>query len=177
MNPARANILGRIRTALQTDSAPPVAPSASAPFAPVTNPAETFRAEFLAQRGEIITDLPAFLAGFPKVASDVDALPGNAGIHEADLGVTGCECLIAQTGTIVVSTRAISVLPPVHLVIARPDQLVPDLADAFALLRQRYDGRWPAALSFITGPSRTADIEKILVMGAHGPKRLAIYIQ
>ncbi len=175
MNPARENILNRVRAALREPAARPAPPTASAPFAPVTNPAERFRSEFTTQRGEIITDLPAFLAGFPKIASDVASVPGNAAVHEADLGVTGCECLVAQTGTIVVSTRALSVLPPVHLVIARPDQLVPDLAAAFALLRQRYNGRWPDALSFITGPSRTADIEKILVMGAHGPKRLALY--
>ena len=59
---------------------------------------------------------------------------------------------------------------------SRPDQIVPDLAAAFEFLRHRYDGRWPDAISFITGPSRTADIEKILVMGAHGPKRLALHL-
>ncbi len=65
--------------------------------------------------------------------------------------------------------------PPVHLVIAGRDQLVPDLAVAMSMLRERYDDRWPSALSVITGPSRTADIEKNLVMGAHGPKRLVLY--
>jgi len=94
--------------------------------------------------------------------------------------VTGCDCLIAQTGSVIVTTvsaggRALSVLPPTHLVIARREQLVPDLATAMALLRKRYDKHWPSALSVITGPSRTADIEKILVMGAHGPKRLVLY--
>ena len=51
---------------------------------------------------------------------------------------------------------------------------MPDLATAMTLLRQRYGGRRPSVFSLITGPSRTADIEKILVMGAHGPKRLTI---
>ena len=97
-----------------------------------------------------------------------------------DLGVTSCDCLIAQTGSVVISTlsagdRALSVLPPTHLVIARRDQIVPDLTAAMALLRKRYDEHWPSALSVVTGPSRTADIEKILVMGAHGPKRIALY--
>jgi L-lactate dehydrogenase complex protein LldG len=87
---------------------------------------------------------------------------------------------VAQTGSVIVSTvsaggRALSVLPPTHLVIARREQIVPDLATAMAFLRERYDKHWPSALSVITGPSRTADIEKILVMGAHGPKRLALY--
>jgi len=94
--------------------------------------------------------------------------------------VTSCDCLVAQTGSVIVSTisaggRALSVLPPTHLVIARHEQLIPDLATAMAFLRKRYDEHWPSALSVITGPSRTADIEKILVMGAHGPKRLALY--
>ena len=105
---------------------------------------------------------------------------GNADVRQADLGVTGCDCLIARTGSIAVSTRstggrALSVLPPVHLVIERRDQLVPDLTAALALWHQRYDRHWPSNLSVITGPSRTGDIEKILVMGAHGPKRLALY--
>ena len=68
-----------------------------------------------------------------------------------------------------------SVLPPAHLVIARREQIVPDLAAAMTLLRNRYHGHWPSTLSVITGPSRTADIEKILVFGAHGPKRLVVY--
>ena len=66
-------------------------------------------------------------------------------------------------------------LPPTHHAIAKRDQIVPDLVSAMALLRKRYDKRWPSALSVITGPSRTADIEKILVLGAHGPKRIALY--
>lgn len=140
-------------------------------------------------RGEIIENdgaLHAFLNGFAKIATDGGALTTqitgepNASVRECDLGVTGCDCLVAQTGSIVISTlsaggRALSVLPPTHLVIARQEQLVPDLASAMALLRKRYDRRWPSAFSVITGPSRTADIEKILVMGAHGPKRLALY--
>jgi L-lactate dehydrogenase complex protein LldG len=67
------------------------------------------------------------------------------------------------------------VLPPVHLVIAQRDQLLPDLATALVFIRRRYDGQWPSTLSIITGPSRTGDIEKVLVLGAHGPKRLAVF--
>jgi L-lactate dehydrogenase complex protein LldG len=63
----------------------------------------------------------------------------------------------------------------VHLVIARRRQVVADLVAAMAVWRQRYHNHWPSNLCLITGPSRTADIEKILVMGAHGPKRLALY--
>ena len=164
MNPARENILARVRDALRRQSQPPHESRGVSIFPPVTDLEMRFRQEFTALRGEIIEDLEAFKS------------------QAGELGETGCDCLVAQTGSIFVSTRsaggrALSVLPPVHLVIARRDQLVPDLPAAFALLRQRYGDHWPSQLSLITGPSRTADIEKILVMGAHGPKRLAVYFE
>ena len=72
--------------------------------------------------------------------------------------------------------RALSVLPPHHVVVATREQIVPDLPAAYALLRQRYATNWPSFISFITGPSRTGDIERILVLGAHGPKRLTVFL-
>lgn len=187
---ARERILNRVRTAVQVTAHQPPAATDAAVFGPIANPWELFRSEFAALHGELIAtraELDAFLKPFPRIATDASAIvrevigDGNASVRSADLGVSSCDCLIAQTGSIVVSTRstggrAISVLPPVHLAIARRDQLVPDLAAAMAWLRARYQQRWPSALSLITGPSRTADIEKILVMGAHGPKRLALYL-
>jgi len=180
MIPSRENILTRIRTALQTEAHRPPAPTTAPVFPPVTDFEARFREEFIALKGEIITDLPAFLGGYAKIASDVTEVTGNADVRQADLGVTGCDCLIAATGSIAVSTRSaggrtLSVLPPVHLVIARRNQLVPDLTAALALWQHRYDQHWPSNLCVITGPSRTGDIEKILVMGAHGPKRLVVY--
>jgi L-lactate dehydrogenase complex protein LldG len=68
------------------------------------------------------------------------------------------------------------VLPPHHVVIARRGQLRPDLTAGFSLLRQKYAPDYPSFISFITGPSRTGDIERILVLGAHGPKRLTILL-
>ncbi len=102
-------------------------------------------------------------------------------LERCDVAITSCDALVAQTGSVVVSSRsaggrALSVLPPHHIVIATPDQVVADLPDAFALLESRYSGNYPSFLSFITGPSRTGDIERILVLGAHGPKRLSVYI-
>lgn len=102
-------------------------------------------------------------------------------LESCDAGITGCECLVAQTGSIMVSVasaggRALSVLPPHHLVIARSSQMVPDLTAAFDSVKQRYGNSFPSFLSFITGPSRTGDIERILVLGAHGPKRLSILL-
>ena len=189
MNIARDNILGRVRVALRAEAHRPPAPTGSPVFPPVTNPEARFREEFFALKGEIIETqekLREFVKGFAKIATDASKLArqvvgdGNAGTHDGDLGVTSCDYLVAQTGSVIVSTlsaggRVLSVLPPIHLVIATRHQLVPDLATALALLRKRYSGSWPSAISVITGPSRTADIEKILVMGAHGPKRLALY--
>ena len=109
-------------------------------------------------------------------------VPGAStkGWESSPLGVTTCESLIAESGTILVSAalsgRAPSVLPPVHLVIATADQLVADLDTSMTRLRQRFPEQFPSTMSWITGPSRTADIEKILVLGAHGPKRLAVLL-
>ena len=103
-------------------------------------------------------------------------------VHEltkCDVGITECDALIAQTGSVVLTSRsaggrALSVLPPHHVVLARRDQLVPDLPEAFELLKTTYGTNYPSMISFITGPSRTGDIERILVLGAHGPKKLTI---
>jgi L-lactate dehydrogenase complex protein LldG len=189
MNAARDNILSRVRAALSVEAHRPVGPTSAPVFPSIADAEARFRAEFAALRGEIIENaeaLRAFVGGFAKIATDGGELTSefvgepNASVRECALGVTGCDYLVAQTGSIIVSTlsaggRALSVLPPVHLVIARREQIVGDMASAFTLLRKRYDKHWPSALSVITGPSRTADIEKILVMGAHGPKRLAVY--
>ena len=88
---------------------------------------------------------------------------------------------VAQTGGVMVSApsaggRALSVLPPHHIVIARSSQMVSDLTAAFDRVKQRYGANYPSFLSFITGPSRTGDIERILVLGAHGPKRLTVLL-
>ena len=101
-------------------------------------------------------------------------------LEKCEVGISECDALIAQTGTVLVTSRsaggrALSCLPPHHVVIARRDQLVPDLPAAMALVKQKYGGNFPSMISFITGPSRTGDIERILVLGAHGPKRLTIF--
>ena len=109
--------------------------------------------------------------------------PGYAtkDLEPCDGGVTACEALVAQTGSVLVTTRssggrALSVLPPHHIVVATREQLVPDLSAAFELMRKKYDGNYPSTISFITGPSRTGDIERILVLGAHGPKQLTVLL-
>ena len=180
---ARDNILNRVRDAVRTKAPRPPEPSALPIWPPVGDLEARFREEFAALRGEIVESLPEFLAGFAKIATDGSVLAGagNANVREAGLGVTACECLVAQTGSIVVTCRsaeerALSALPPVHLVVARRAQIVLDLEAAIGVLRRRYGGGFPSAISVISGPSRTADIEKVLVLGAHGPKRLAVYL-
>jgi len=100
-------------------------------------------------------------------------------MESCDVGISECDALVAQTGSVVVTTRsaggrALSVLPPHHVALARRGQLVADLPAAFELIEKKYAGNYPSFISFITGPSRTGDIERILVLGAHGPKKLTI---
>jgi L-lactate dehydrogenase complex protein LldG len=102
-------------------------------------------------------------------------------LENCDVGITECDALIAQTGSVLVTSRsaggrALSVLPPHHVVLARRDQLIADLPAAFDLLKKKYGTGFPSFISFITGPSRTGDIERILVLGAHGPRRLTIFL-
>lgn len=102
-------------------------------------------------------------------------------MHSADAAITDCEYLIARTGTMVLSAaqpsgRALPVYTPVHLVIAYTHQLVFDLKDAISRLKDRYNGELPSSVSFASGPSRTADIEKTLVVGVHGPKEVYVFL-
>jgi L-lactate dehydrogenase complex protein LldG len=104
-----------------------------------------------------------------------------AALEKASVGITACDALIAQTGSILLTARsaggrALSVLPPHHVVIAQASQLVPDLPAAFDLLYATYGDNHPSFTTFITGPSRTGDIERILVLGAHGPRILTVIL-
>ena len=125
------------------------------------------------------------MSSFASQSLGLPILPTDKGydvqqLEQCDAGITECDALIAQTGGVVVTCRsaggrALSVLPPHHVVIARHEQLVADLPAAFALLQRKYAPDYPSMISFITGPSRTGDIERILVLGAHGPKKLTIF--
>jgi L-lactate utilization protein LutC len=99
---------------------------------------------------------------------------------QADLGITGVAHAIAETGTLVMATspndpRSISLLPPVHIAVVGQSQIVPDLFDLFALLEAGKENL-PSCLSFITGPSKTGDIELKLVTGVHGPGEVHVVI-
>jgi L-lactate dehydrogenase complex protein LldG len=90
----------------------------------------------------------------------------------ADVGITGVDFLIAETGSLVMRSspgqpRSISLLPPVHIALAERRQIVPDLFDLFHELGN--PPALPSCLTLITGPSKTGDIELRLVTGVHGP--------
>ncbi|GAA4006049.1 lactate utilization protein [Hymenobacter fastidiosus] len=102
-------------------------------------------------------------------------------IAKADAGLTTCEALVARTGSVLVSAgsasgRRLSIYPDQHLVLARTSQIVPDIGDALRLMQQHYGDKLPSMISLTTGPSRTADIEKTLVLGAHGPRSIALFL-
>lgn len=111
----------------------------------------------------------------------VPAMNASSDIGPADAGLTTCEALVARTGSVVLSAaqpsgRTVGVFPPVHLVVAYTDQLVFDLRDAFALLKERYGDELPSMISFQSGPSRTSDIEKTSVVGVHGPREVYVFL-
>jgi L-lactate dehydrogenase complex protein LldG len=127
-------------------------------------------------RGEL-TQMAVDTLGLPVLWTDggydVDQL------ELCDAGITGCDALVAQTGSVLITSRsaggrALSVLPPHHLVLARREQLLPDLPAAFELVKKQYAPDFPSMISLVTGPSRTGDIERILVLGAHGPRKLTV---
>ena len=109
-----------------------------------------------------------------------DAPYDKTDLEKCDVGISQCDALIAQTGSVLVTSRsaggrALSVLPPHHIILATLDQLLPGLPEAMQLIKTKYASNYPSMISFITGPSRTGDIERILVLGAHGPKKLTIF--
>lgn len=102
-------------------------------------------------------------------------------LANCDVSITGCEYLVARTGSIVMSSaqtsgRTVSVYAPVHICIAFTTQLVYDTKDALQELKNKYGSQLPSMITFATGPSRTADIEKTLVVGVHGPKEVYLFL-
>jgi L-lactate dehydrogenase complex protein LldG len=96
-----------------------------------------------------------------------------------EVGISAADCLIARTGSILLRAhssggRRLSVLPPIHIVIAEAKQIVASLDEAFHFLDLNQN-TWSYA-TIISGPSRTSDIEKQLVLGAHGPKKLIVIL-
>ncbi len=110
-----------------------------------------------------------------------DTFSNTIALESCDASVTGCEYLVARTGTIVLSAaqesgRTVSVYAPVHICIAYADQLLYDVKDALQAIKEKYKKSFPSFITFASGPSRTADIEKTLVTGVHGPKEVYLFL-
>lgn len=99
----------------------------------------------------------------------------------ADACITGCEMLVARTGSIIFSSalplgRTTPVFYPIHIVVAYVDQVVADIEDAISVMKKKYGDNMPSMINLNTGPSRTADIEKTLVVGVHGPAEVFCFL-
>lgn len=115
------------------------------------------------------------------VGSILKGLNAYHDLATCDVSITGCEYIVARTGTIVMSAaqqsgRTTSVYAPVHICIAYTKQMVYDLKDALYFIKEKYKNNIPSQIAFATGPSRTADIEKTLVTGVHGPKEVYCFL-
>ncbi|PYP93288.1 MAG: hypothetical protein DMG65_01245 [Candidatus Angelobacter sp. Gp1-AA117] len=205
-NPSRQRILGRIRGGLRVPVADlPSAPE-SVIFEPITNPLERFQqecvsnlmeclltsnaAESAQQLASVLNSLPAgeiFVQDVPWLRQMVQTTrlirwsSEGAPRESSQATISMAEALIAQTGSIFVTAscggRGASVVAPVHIVFATLNQLVPDLATALGNATQAGTLQNNSFACVISGSSRTADIEKILVQGAHVPVRLVVMVQ
>jgi L-lactate dehydrogenase complex protein LldG len=100
---------------------------------------------------------------------------------EQKAGITRCDFLVARFGSVVVSSglnsgRRAFAFPEIHLVFAKASQVVKEIKVALVGLKKKYADSFPSQVTLVTGPSRTADIEKTLVMGAHGPRELYVFM-
>lgn len=132
----------------------------------------------LRQTAPLLDELLALLApSWRERLAPPELISGSATeLGACCAGITTASALVARTGSVVVTShldggRRLSVLPPLHIVVAPRSALVRSLAEALP----RAEGDW-SSLCVISGPARTADIEKILVLGAHGPKRLVVIV-
>lgn len=206
ISPSKENILKKIRKALshstplpfpQSEGNQPVYPSL--PQEPEVEFAEQFtklqgkfiycinRQEFAFQLASLVRKQDwqklycveeAVLSG---VSEQVKELLTSADLAGCDAAITGCEYLVARTGSIVMSAaqesgRTTSVYAPIHICVAFTRQVVPDMKDALIAAKQKYGNDLPSLLTFATGPSRTADIEKTLVVGVHGPREVYVFL-
>ena len=138
--------------------------------------------------GQIMVDSPLEATGINVTTishgPDSSRESLRSSIIAADIGLTGADYAVAETGSVIVLpckglSRLVSVVPPVHLALVRPEDLIESLDDLFVLRRLEYQekgGDMGSYLNFITGPSRTADIEQTLVVGVHGPKEVHLVL-
>lgn len=202
MTSAREEILNRLKNAIHPE---PEKPDFDAPVYHSIEKSldKTFKENLEAVNGsvylcksqqELIEQLKALIQNIPTntvfcAEKELQELLSKSNIPHQDYepsdameaGITSCEFLIAHTGSVMVSSaleggRQLSVFPPQHIVIAQKEQLVDYLDTAYKNIQEKYPEQLPSQITLITGPSRTADIEKTLVMGAHGPRELHVFL-
>jgi L-lactate utilization protein LutC len=130
---------------------------------------------------KIVADLRAqriAISDAPELA-DFGVMPERDQIFNFDVGITKAQAAIAETGTLVLDSscernRLVSLVPPVHIAIVAASRIYPTVADVLAMLQNGKE--MSPAITFITGPSRTADIELTLTIGVHGPQELYVII-
>ena len=206
VSPSKENILKKIRKALSHSTPLPFPNSegTNSVFEPLQQEAEIeFAEQFTKLQGKFIycinrQELAFQLGSLVKkqdwqkvycveekliepLASQLSDRLIKTGLANCDVSITGCEYLVARTGSIVMSTaqssgRSTSVYAPIHICIAFTNQLVYDLKDALQAAKDKYGNNLPSLITFATGPSRTADIEKTLVVGVHGPKEVYLFL-
>jgi len=202
-SPAKENILKKIRQALSNPVPLPFPHSEGAQsvfVAPAEDPTVIFAEEFTRLQGKFAfcndeaglqqQILQLFQQkGWTKIWFREEKVKSILGQHITpfedlalcDVSVTGCESLVARTGTIVLSAaqqsgRTGSVYAPVHVCIAYTAQMTFDIKDALQSIKEKYNNNIPSLITFASGPSRTADIEKTLVTGVHGPKEVYCFL-
>ncbi|MGC2166666.1 MAG: lactate utilization protein C [Gallionella sp.] len=121
----------------------------------------------------------ASLAKLPWNTAGLD-MQSRPATNDDPVGVTGAFCAIAETGTLMLLSGAdtpatTSLLPETHVAIVDPRRIVASMEDAWALLRKEHK-QLPRAVTFVSGPSRTADIEQTVTLGAHGPYRVLLIL-
>jgi L-lactate dehydrogenase complex protein LldG len=206
ISPAKENILKRIRQALVNPTPVPF-PQSEGNSSVYNEPTQENEIEFAENFGKIqgrfiycassdelieqlkeLITLKAWTQVFcresgllPIMQEPLKGLLIWEDLPEADVSITGCEALIARTGSILMSSgqesgRLVSVYAPVHICIAWTNQLVYDIREGLEMLTEKYKNRLPSFITMATGPSRTADIEKTLVVGVHGPKDVYVFL-
>lgn len=195
--------LSRVRDAVrQTESPIPTVAGEWQPLAEIAHDRDALIARFIAElnavggQAERIAEdaLNARIAEIARgwnarscaMAGELDAgltrgLEIASDAAHADFGLSDVVCAVAETGTLVLTSaarhsRLATLLPPRYLAIVRAEQIVPNFLAAVELMKQKWGNAWPAAVTLVTGPSRTADIELSLTIGVHGPGQVVVLV-
>ena len=125
--------------------------------------------------------LEGLLSQIEVTVDEITMLPRAAALFDYDIGITTAQAAIAETGTLVLESecerhRLISLVPPVHIAIVDAANICLTLGESLAAVQKGERGELSPTITFITGPSRTADIELTLAIGVHGPQKLYVIV-